>query len=202
AIIKTFAPLVAPIRISRSSPVDLERLRQAIADLQRRFDVVAAEATVELPPDLVAIRKQVAALAQRLKAVDRETPEPALSDLRAHPYRDFGRSFSSLQGNRTPRAISIQDVPADLRRKFVGEDGRFLLQVQPKVDIWERAGARQFVEELRTVDPEVTGSPVITYEATRLMERGYLKGTALAFILVGGLTVLMIRQIKLVPLAP
>ena len=40
------------------------------------------------------------------------------------------------------------------------------------------------MRDLRTVDPEVTGAPVITYEATRLMERGYLQGTALAFILV------------------
>jgi len=196
AIVKTFAPLVAPIRIGRSSPVDLERLRQALADLQRRFDVVAAEAGKELPAELVAIRKQVAAVTQRLKTVDRETAEPALSYLQAQLYRDFVSKFYSLQRNLNPRSISIEDVPADLRRKFVGGDGRFLLQIHPKVDIWERAGAEQFVGELRTVDPEVTGAPVITYEATRLMERGYLKGTALAFILVGGLTILMIRRVK------
>jgi len=64
------------------------------------------------------------------------------------------------------------------------------------VDIWEREGAQQFVGDLRKVDPEVTGAPVITYEATRLMQRGYLQGTALAFILVGLLTILMIRRIK------
>jgi predicted RND superfamily exporter protein len=104
--------------------------------------------------------------------------------------------FYSLQRNLNPRTISIQDVPADLRRKFVGEDGRFLLQIHPKVDIWERDGAEQFVTELRTVDPEVTGAPVITYEATRLMERGYIQGTAFALILVGILTSLMIRRLK------
>jgi hypothetical protein len=64
------------------------------------------------------------------------------------------------------------------------------------VDIWEREGARQFVSELRSVDPDVTGSPVITYEATRLMERGYLQGSAYAFILVGLLTFLMIRRLR------
>ena len=196
AIIKTFAPLVSPIRIGRSSPVDVERLRQALADIQRRFDVVAAEAGKELPAELVAIRKQTAALTQRLKTVDRETAEPALSYLQAQLYRDFVAKFYSLQRNLNPRTISIQDVPSDLRRKFVGEDGRFLLQIHPKVDIWEREGAQQFVGDLRKVDPEVTGAPVITYEATRLMERGYLQGTALAFILVGALTILMIRRVK------
>ena len=196
AIIKTFAPLVSPIRIGRSSPVDVERLRQALADIQRRFDVVAAEAGKALPAELVTIRKQTAALIQRLKTVDRETAEPALSYLQAQLYRDFVAKFYSLQRNLNPRTISIQDVPSELRRKFVGEDGRFLLQIHPNVDIWERAGAQQFVGDLRKVDPEVTGAPVITYEATRLMERGYLQGTALAFILVGALTIMMIRRIK------
>jgi predicted RND superfamily exporter protein len=64
------------------------------------------------------------------------------------------------------------------------------------VDIWEREGAQQFVSELRRVDPDVTGSPIITYEATRLMERAYLQGTAYAFLLVGGLTFLMIRRVR------
>ena len=196
AIIKTFAPLVSPIRIGRSSPVDVERLRQALADIQRRFDVVAAEAGKGLPAELVTIRKQTADLIQRLKTVDRETAEPALSYLQAQLYRDFVAKFYSLQRNLNPRTISIQDVPSDLRRKFVGEDGRFLLQIHPNVDIWEREGAQQFVGDLRKVDPEVTGAPVITYEATRLMERGYLQGTALAFILVGALTIWMIRRIK------
>jgi uncharacterized protein len=196
ALIKSFAPLVAPIRVGRSSPVDLERLRQALADIKRRFDVVAAEAGAKLPAELASIRQQTATLIQRLKTVDRETAEPALTYLQAQLYRDFVSKFYSLQRNLNPSTVSIQDVPADLRRKFVGEDGRFLLQIHPKVDIWEREGAEQFVTDLRKVDPEVTGAPVITYEATRLMERGYMQGTAFAFILVGILTALMIRRLK------
>jgi hypothetical protein len=64
------------------------------------------------------------------------------------------------------------------------------------VDIWEKAGAAEFVRELRTVDPDVTGPPIITYEATLLMERAYLTGSVYAFVLVGGLSFLMIRRLR------
>ena len=140
-------------------PSAVRRLREALADINRRFDVVAAEAGEKLPAELASIRQQTTALIQRLKKVDRETAEPALTYLQAQLYRDFVSKFYSLQRNLNPRTVSIQDVPADLRRKFVGEDGRFLIQIHPKVDIWEREGAEQFVSELRTVDPEVTGAP-------------------------------------------
>src|SRR5262249_31151343 len=194
AIIQSFAPLVAPIRVGRSSAVDLDRLRQALANLKRRLDVVAAEAGTQLPEDLAALRQKTAAVIKQLSTADRESAEPALTYLQSQLYRDFVSKFYSLQRNLDPRPVTIQDVPPELQRKFVGASGRFLLQIHPKVDIWEREGARQFVSELRSVDPDVTGSPVITYEATRLMERGYLQGTAYAFILVGGLTILMIRR--------
>ncbi|HEV8438282.1 MAG TPA: MMPL family transporter [Methylomirabilota bacterium] len=196
AIVKSFAELVAPVRIGRSSPVDLERMRQALAGVKRRLDVVAAEAGDKMPADLGALRQKTIAVLQQLSTANREAAEPALSYLQAQLYRDFVSKFYSLQRNLTPRLVTIDDVPEELRRKFVGASGHFLLQIHPKGDIWEREGAREFVTELRSVDPAVTGAPIITYEATRLMERGYLQGSLYAFILVGSLTFLMIRRLK------
>jgi hopanoid biosynthesis associated RND transporter like protein HpnN len=195
-IIKSFAPLVAPVRIGRSSPVDLDRLRKDLLDIKRRFDVVAAEAGSKLPAEIQAVREKTAALIKQLSNADRESAEASLSYLQAQLYRDFVNKFYSLQRNLNPRIVGIEEVPDELKRKFIGANGHFLLQVHPKVDIWEREGARQFVRELRSVDPDVTGAPVITYEATRLMERAYLQGTAYAFVLVGLLTFLMIRHAR------
>ena len=206
AIIRSFAPLVSPIRVGRSSPVDLDRLKKALADIKRRFDVVAAEAGPKLPAEIRVVREKTLAVQRLLERSKRDSAEAALNYLQAQLYRDFVGKFYGLQRNLNPTTITIKDVPDELRRKFVGENGRFLIQVHPKIDIWEKAGAAQFVRELRTVDPDVTGPPIITYEATLLMERAYLTGTAYAFVLVGGLSFLMIRRAResllaLVPMA-
>ena len=42
----------------------------------------------------------------------------------------------------------------------------------------------------------MTGTPVITYEAIRLMEKAYLQGTLYAFLVVGALAALMFRRIR------
>jgi uncharacterized protein len=193
-LIKSFAPLVAPVRIGRSSPVDLDRLKKALGDIKRRFDVVAAEAGPKLPAEVQVTTQETQAVLRQLERVDRESAEAALNYLQVQLYRDFVNKFYSLQRNLSPTVMTIKDVPEELRRKFIGQSGHFLIQVHPKVDIWEKEGARQFVAELRSVDPEVTGSPIITYEATVLMERAYLQGTVYAFVLVGALSLLMIRR--------
>jgi hopanoid biosynthesis associated RND transporter like protein HpnN len=194
AIIKSFAPLVAPIRVGRSSPVDLDRLKKALADIKRRFDVVATEAGTKLPAEVRTVREKTMEVVRLLDKSKRDSAEAALNYLQAQLYRDFVGKFYGLQRNLGPTVITIKDVPDELRRKFIGQDGHFLIAIHPKVDIWEKAGAAQFVHELRTVDPDVTGPPVITYEATVLMERAYLTGTLYAFVLVGGLSMLMIRR--------
>jgi len=196
AIVRTFAPVVAPVRVGRPSPVDLDRLTRALGDLKRRLDIFAAEAEDKLPEDLKQLRTRTMALTTALQSTSREVSEPALTYLQSQLYGDFITNFFDLQRNLNPREIGLADVPDELRRKFIGKRGDFLLQIHPKVDIWEREGARQFVRELRSVDPDVTGSPIITYEAIGYMERAYFQGTAYAIILVGLLAALMIRRGK------
>jgi hopanoid biosynthesis associated RND transporter like protein HpnN len=196
AVIKSFAPLVAPIRVGRSSPVDLERLKVALREIRRRFDIVAAEAGDKLPAEVAAVRQKTIAVLRLLERSKRETAEAALNYLQAQLYRDFVNQFYDLQRNLNPTIMTLADVPAEVRRRFIGANGLFLIEVQPKLNIWEKPGAAQFVREMRTVDPDVTGPPVITYEATVLMERAYLTGSAYAFVLVGGLSLLMIRRLR------
>lgn len=196
-IIRDFAPIVAPVRIARPQPVDIDRLITAVETLKRRFDIAAGEA----PPGdtqrrLASLRDDIAQLVIRLRQTDRTVSEPALSFLQQQIYRDFVTSFQRLQANLNPRTVGLADVPPEIRRKFISDRGDFLLQIHPGVDIWDRDGAERFVRDLRSVDPDVTGTPVITYEAIRLMERAYKQGTIYAIILVCALTFLMLRRIR------
>jgi hopanoid biosynthesis associated RND transporter like protein HpnN len=196
-IISDFAPIVAPVRVTRPQPVDIDRLLTAVETLKRRFDIAAGEA----PPGdtqrrLASMRDDIAQLVIRLRQTDRTVSEPALTFLQTQTYRDFVTSFQRLQANVNPRTVGLADVPPEIRRKFISDRGDFLLQVHPGVDIWDRDGAERFVRDLRTVDGDVTGTPVITYEAIRLMERSYKQGTVYAIILVSALTFLMLRRIR------
>lgn len=196
-LIRDFAPLVTPVRVGMAQPVDLESLNSAVQTLKRRFDLAASEATdPKAQKELREVQTQIAALLQKLGSTEPELAEPALTYLQTQLYADFVDKFHFLQRNLQPKPVSLRDVPEELRRKFIGRSGRFLLQIHPAVDIWDRKGARQFVQELRSVDPDVTGSPIITYEAIRLMEKAYLQGTIYAFVVVFVLAWLMLRRVR------
>jgi hopanoid biosynthesis associated RND transporter like protein HpnN len=195
--IRDFAELVGPVRVGRPLPVDLPRLVTELESLQRRLDIAAAEAPAgETRATLARTVADLRRLVAKLKRTDPEASEPILNNLQRQIYRDFLQKFQRLQANLSPKPIDLASVPPDLKRKFASDQGRFLLQIHPAVDIWEREGASRFVRELRAIDPEVTGTPIITYEAITLMERAYRQGTLYALLLVTGLTFAMLRRVR------
>ncbi len=201
-IIGDFAPLVAPVRVSRPLPLDLDRLVGALQTLRRRLGIAADEAPAgEAKVRLGTVNARLDGLLTRLRKGERDVTEPALTHLQQQLYRDFLRNFQRLQANLAPQQIGLDDLPPELRKKFVSDRGRFLLQIHPAVDIWDQDGARRFVEELRTVDAEVTGTPVITFEAIRLMERACKQGTFYAVVLMVVMTAVTIRRWRETPLA-
>src|SRR5260370_25907523 len=146
--------------------------------------------------DVAAVRDRSAALNASSQRTDRDVSERALTLLQDQVYRDFAGALHRLQRNLHPREIGVNDVPGELRREFVSPSGRFLLQIHPAVDIWDRHGAERFVADLRSVDPEVTGTPIITFEAINYMERAYKEGTVYAFLVVALLSALLIRRFR------
>ena len=109
---------------------------------------------------------------------------------------DFATQWQRLQLATRPAPLTLDDLPEELRRRFIGKSGRLLLQVYSRHDPWDYASQARFVEELRTVDPDATGQPVVGYEATRLIESSFRLGLAYAFVLVAGIAALMIRRVR------
>ena len=196
-IIGDFAPLVAPVRIGRAPAVDPARLADSLGTLKRRFDIASNEAPEgDVRTKLKLVAEDLGRLVVRIRQSDPQVSAPALTHLQNQIYQDFVRSFQRLQDNLSPKPIGLADVPKEMRAKFISDGGRFLLQIHPGVDIWDRDGAARFVADLRSVDPDVTGTPVITYEALHLMERAYRQGTIYAILLVSLVTALTLRRTR------
>jgi predicted RND superfamily exporter protein len=89
-----------------------------------------------------------------------------------------------LAESADPEPVTIKDLPAALASRFVSSDGRWLLQVYPKEPIWDIDPLRAFVNDVRTVDPEVTGTPLQNYEASRQIMRSYQHAAVYALVVV------------------
>ncbi|HEY3067595.1 MAG TPA: MMPL family transporter [Methylomirabilota bacterium] len=197
ALLGRLAAITDGITVGTPRPLDLKALIAALEVLQRRMDLASARSGPGGPPEeILVIARATSALLPRLKARDGGAVEVRLTKFQERLAGDFAEQWRRLQRATRPAPLTLMDLPDELRRKFIGKSGRLLLQIYSRLDVWERPGATRFVEELRTVDPDVTGQPVVAYESMRLIEKAYWQGVAYAFVLVAAIAALMIRRLR------
>lgn len=80
--------------------------------------------------------------------------------------------------------IHYEDLPAELRERFVSSDGKWLIQVYPSEQVWDEAPLRRFVNDVRSVDPDATGVPLQNYEASGQIKESYKTAGSLAFAVI------------------
>ncbi len=89
-------------------------------------------------------------------------------------FNDIGDTFQMLQLQDDRARLLEENLPAVLRNRFIGKNGKFLLQVYPREDVRQRDPQEKFVQEMRTIDPNVTGEPVQLFEYTTLLKDSYI----------------------------
>jgi uncharacterized protein len=112
--------------------------------------------------------------------------------------------LQGIAGASDSTPITAADLPAELTNRFVNDKGQWLVQIYPKEQIWDIEPLTRFVQDVRTVDPEVTGTPLQNYEASQQIRDSYEMAALYAFgvICVTLLVDFLGRQHKFLVLGP
>jgi hypothetical protein len=97
---------------------------------------------------------------------------------------DLLTRLHALAGVADPAAPQLEDLPPSLVDRFVGQNGRHLLKIYGRGDIWNFAALERFVKEVRGVDPRATGNPLQAYEASLEMKRSYEQAAIYSLVVI------------------
>ena len=156
-------------------PVDLPELSQTLWALQSYLGLgaeLSAKDDAKLAKDLLEMRAGIVDFRMEMLRPQNESGV-RLARFQNALFSDIRDTFAALKNQDATGRIRSEDLPPALRNRFVGKTGKYLLQVYPKKDVWQRENQEEFVRELRTVDPTVTGTPVQLYEYTTLLKESY-----------------------------
>jgi len=123
-------------------------------------------------------------------------------------FTDIRETFGTLKNQDTSSSLKVEDLPSALRNRFIGVTGKYLLQVYPVGNVWQREEQEQFVTGLRQAldpqdlgDPIITGTPVQLLEYTTLLRKSYEEAAVYALIAVAILVFIHFRSISCVLLS-
>ncbi len=217
-------PLVDSVISLRSFvPEDQAAKLPLLADAAMMLGPTLSATPAEGRPDAAELRRAAEAAAAALLAVrDRIPPGSTLASISAD-LQLLARApdavllaadaaltrFLPLQLGRLGKVLqagptTVADVPKDLARDWVLPDGRAKLQVVPKRSTLGGEGLHRFVEQVRLVAPEATGSAIAITASADTVVGAFRAAAGLALAGVALILALALRRVLdvLLVLAP
>ncbi len=201
ALIRNVKREVAPLKFNAPDPqpVNVYELSQALYSLYGYAgwarDTVQSN-DPELAKEFVALQQAIENLRKTMLAGDSAAVEKHAAELAVFQqalFNDVRETFESLQAQDDTAPLRVEDLPSALRDRFAGINGKILLQIYPKNDVWQRDNQEKFVADLRTVDPDATGTPVQLYEYETLLRNSYVQA---AWYSLGAIVLLVLFHFR------
>ena len=127
------------------------------------------------------------------------TSTPAVVLSSAAQMHALARSVAQIAAADAP---ALSDFPSAVRQRMASQDGEtYLLRIFARENLWQRENLGQFVSELESVDPRVTGHPIQTWYASGELENSYYQAGIYALLAVMALLMIDLGSIRLVLLA-
>lgn len=123
-------------------------------------------------PEHAELRSILRRLSGQLETLGHGPVHDGIQSFQAQALADLREVILFLR-EQTGQPLTGGDLPPELALRGVGKSGSIALRIYPKENCWERASAEQFVASLRTVDPNVVGTPVLVHHHAEAMRRAF-----------------------------
>ncbi len=205
--------LIVPFGDPDPSPVKLEELSISLLSMYAYLDLAHMEVEKEEPEldkQLLSLRRAILELRLELLKGDQihqEATAARLGEFQRVLFNDVRDTFAALATQDTSSGpVRIEDMNPSLRNRFVGITGKYLLMVYPRKDVWQRENQKEFIDQVQTVYPDVTGTPVQLYYYTELLKSSYQQAAwysliAIVFLVVAHFRSLMSLFLAMLPVA-
>ncbi|MEE2721815.1 MAG: MMPL family transporter [Pseudomonadota bacterium] len=185
AIIEDMNVFLAPLRLpniaaeSGNKEETFKTLRQTLMlkPKQNLPELVTAAQTLNLAMAKLKTAKQIEAF-------------------EADVFRYFRQQMNRLTTALDAGPVALRDLPASIRERYLAANGRARVQVYPRDDLEDPAALRKFVDAVREIAPEATGSPVEILEAGRAVVNSVVTAAAISLIVVSGMVFLILRSAR------
>lgn len=196
AALARLAPLVPelPWPAAPHSPADPHSLTLALQSLRYKLAGI-----LEAHPAAPGVQEAHRLLGEILPRLEALTPEARarLAAFEAAFFADLREKWQWLREAAASGPPGLADLPPEVRERFVSPQGTFLIRVFSSEDIWNPETLARFVADLRRVDPEVTGDPVLLHEFTTAFRNACLWAAGLGLGLILLMLCLVFRSLKL-----
>ncbi len=197
AIIDEIALIVGPqlTATAREVPPTLPEQVQALRDFLGVLRAGSAPDPVDRWPEARQLRTNLQALLERLDTLGPEARQSLVSRLEQSLLSTLPDSLRMLESALQAGAMGLNALPQELKERWVSPNGTYRIEVYPAVDMNDNSALRRFADEVRSVAPHVTDTPVVSLAAGDAVITAFQQAFLGALLVIALLLALILRNI-------
>ena len=102
--------------------------------------------------------------------------------------------LDSLENSLAAEAVDVSNLPSELSSRWVGQSGKYLLEISPVENLQNNEALERFVEQLQSRFPNVIGSPVISIEGGKAVVSAFKQAFMTALIVISLLLFILLDR--------
>ncbi|MDD1641733.1 MAG: MMPL family transporter, partial [Methylococcaceae bacterium] len=93
-------------------------------------------------------------------------------------------AMNELLVSLNAREISLDDLPPDIKERWLSKEGLYRIQIFPKKDLNDLGNLQQFITDVQLVAPQTTDLPIIYWESMKEVVGAFQKAITIALITI------------------
>ena len=182
------------LEVQALSPTPDEQRTQNALD--RLLAALTTQNAVGTDAALLQTLANVEASALQLKERLSTTQPTLLGNLDRNLVGTLPLALLRLSDAIDAEGVAFEDLPQDLRQRWISADGYHRIEVIAAEDIQQPDTLRRFVDSVREVIPDATDSPVTILESGDAVVKAFLRAMFTALILISLLLWVLLKDVR------
>lgn len=104
-------------------------------------------------------------------------------------------AMNELYASFDAKEITLKDIPADIKDRWLSKDGFFRIQILPKKDLNDLAYLQEFITDVQAIAPDTTDLPIMYWESMKEVISAFQQAIVIALVAIALLLYAIRRNI-------
>jgi hopanoid biosynthesis associated RND transporter like protein HpnN len=142
----------------------------------------------------VRLRAEMKNLVERFDNIDPKLQSDLLDRLDKSLLGSIPTGPINIRAAKEKGPITQEDLPRELLERWISKDGTYRMEVYPKKDLRNTVALEEFVNEVRSVAPQVTGLPVIYMDGGKEVAGAFRQAFVSAMLVIVVILAIVLRN--------
>lgn len=144
---------------------------------------------------LTAFKKELQDMLIELDARQQPSQRLFIEKIQTTLLGTLPNAMNELLTGLNAREVSLGDLPADIKERWLSKEGWYRIQIFPKKDLNDLDNLQQFITDVQSVAPKTTDLPIIYWESMKEVIGSFQKAITIALITIALLLFAIQRNI-------